>query len=510
MRSLSDLSPDIIARDVVDSLREGCQVVGFDFRYLYLNDAVLRQVRRSREEMLGRTMMECFRGIDDTAMFAMLRCCMMERAHARMDNQFTYPNGEAGWFDLRFVPVPEGACILSIDITEMKQTMAALQRSEQQQRHMQKMEAVGRLAGSVAHDFNNLLSVILSCAELGLRDVGPTAPVRGDLQEIKKAAERAAALTRQLLAFSHHQSFAPSIVDVNELVRGFESIICRLVREDIQVRFSLSENVGKVKVDPNQLEQVLLNLVVNARDSMPAGGKLVIETRNVELDAAYAARHLGATVGLHAMIAVSDTGVGMDRDTQTRIFEPFFTTKEKGKGSGLGLTTVFGIVRQSGGSVWVYSEPGHGSTFKVYLPVTEEMERQASTASAVVQGGGTETVLVVEDDDQLRSVACGILRRGGYKVIEAHAGDDAILACRRHAGPIHLVLTDVIMPTMSGPELVGQVRALRPEARVLFMSGYTEDAMVSSRVLEAGASLLQKPITPDNLWRAVRIVLDSH
>ena len=504
----ADLSPDVVARNVLDSLLEGCQVIGFDWRYLYVNEAVAKQARRTREELRGCTMMECFPGIEATPMFSTLRRCLAEREHARMENEFTYPDGSKGWFELRFIPVPDGACILSLDTTAAKRTAAALSRSEEQVRQMQKMEAVSRLAGGVAHDFNNLLSVVLSYATLLLRELPPADPLRADLEEIKKAGEGGAALTRQLLAFSHQQLLSPQPVDLNEIIRDLQKMIRPLVSEDIEIRTVLANDLGKVNADPGQLEQVLVNLVVNARDAMPSGGRLVIETQNVELDAAYAAHHLGVTPGPHVMVAVSDTGVGMDKATQERIFEPFFTTKETGKGTGLGLATVFGIVRQSGGSVWVYSEPGHGSTFKIHLPRSDEVERQAPGPAQMPSPRGSETLLLVEDDDQLRAVASNILRHGGYNVLDARNGTEALLVCEQIDGPIHLLVTDVIMPSMGGRELAEHALRLRPGLRVLFMSGYTEDAMADRHTLGPDVFLLQKPITPDTLLHKVREVLD--
>ncbi len=497
-----------IARDVLDSLLEGCQVISFDFRYLYVNDRVVAQGRKSKDELLGRTMMEVYPGIDQTPMFSVLRRCMRERRHDRLENEFIFEDGSKGWFELRLVPVPDGVCILSLDITASKRTAAELARSEEQLRHAQKMEAVGRLAGGVAHDFNNLLSVVLSYSSLLIGDLPAGDPMRADLEEIQKAGERAADLTRQLLAFSRKQDSELRIVDVNQVVTYTDKMIRRLVGEDVDVHTSLAEDLGKIKVDPGHLEQVLMNLVVNARDAMPQGGKLTIETRNVELDAGYAQEHLGVTPGPHVMLAVSDSGHGMDAATKERIFEPFFTTKEQGKGTGLGLSTVFGIVKQIGGSVWVYSEPGGGATFKVYFRRTDEHEPAEPARAQVVTLRGSETVLLVEDEEQLRVVTRGILRRYGYQVLDACSGGEAVRLCERHAGPLQLLLTDVVMPEMSGPELVQRLSPLRPDMRVLYMSGYTEQAVVHRGMLSSGTALLQKPITPELLLRRLREVLE--
>ena len=315
-------------------------------------------------------------------------------------------------------------CIVFVaDLSERKRAEEALQRTEAQLRHAQKMEAVGRLAGGVAHDFNNVLSVILSYGELILGDLRPTDPMRGDIEEIRKAASRAAGLTRQLLMFSRQQVVEPKVIDLNEVLTSMDKMLQRILGEDVELMSVATKSVGRVKVDPSHIEQVILNLVVNARDAMPTGGKLTIETANIILDEEYALNHLPATAGAHVMIAVSDNGVGMDRETQSRIFEPFFTTKELGKGTGLGLSTVFGIVQQSGGNIWVYSEPGKGTTFKVYLPRVDAEVDVLRPPAAPVTLCGTETILLVEDEEQVRTIILTALRRQGYRVIPAqHAG----------------------------------------------------------------------------------------
>jgi signal transduction histidine kinase/ActR/RegA family two-component response regulator len=396
------------------------------------------------------------------------------------------------------------------ELGDRERAEAALRRSEEQLRQSQKMEAIGRLSGSVAHDFNNLLSVILSYSELVLAELKPIDPLRADVESIKKAGEKAADLTLQLLAFSRQQVLAPRIVDLNEVLLDSERMLRRLIGEDIEFVTHYARSLSRVKVDPGQVDQVLLNLVINARDAMPDGGKLTIETKDVVLEEQYVAEHLGVVSGPHVMLAVSDTGFGMDKQTQARIFEPFFTTKELGKGTGLGLSTVFGIVKQSGGHIWVYSEPGGGTTFKVYLPVCEGADVEVpEVAPPVMTLHGTETILLVEDQDDVRRVAQTILRRHGYHVIEASNAGEALLTCERHPRTIHLLLTDVVMPQLSGRELAERLLSMRPELKVLYMSGYTENVIVHHGILDSGIAYLQKPIVPEMLARRVREVLDA-
>ena len=389
------------------------------------------------------------------------------------------------------------------DVTERVQL-------EQQLRQAQKMEAVGRLAGGIAHDFNNILTAITGYADLLLEDLGATDPRRQDADEIHKAADRAAGLTRQLLAFSRQQVLQPTVLEVNKLVSDLEKMLRRLLGEDVALTTQLAPTTGRVKADPGQLEQVIMNLAVNARDAMPNGGKLTLETGNVDLDESYATDHYPARAGPFVMLAVSDTGTGMSEATQAHMFEPFFTTKEKGKGTGLGLATVYGIVKQSGGFIWVYSEVGHGTTFKLYLPRVQELaERASQPAQTPARAArGTETVLVVEDEAPVRSVARQVLERHGYTVLEAPSAEAALDIATRYSGAIHLLLTDVVMPGLNGRELATRLADLRPDARVIFMSGYTDDAVTRHGVLEPGSAYVQKPFTPDAIARKVREVLD--
>ncbi len=379
---------------------------------------------------------------------------------------------------------------------------------EEQLRQSQKMEAIGQLAGGVAHDFNNLLTVIKGYSQLLLGRVGSDDPLRRDVQEILKAGDRAAGLIRQLLAFSRQQVLAPKVLDLNGVVAGIEGMLRRLIGEDIDLVTVAGRGLWPVKADPGQIEQVILNLSVNARDAMPKGGRLTIETANVELDGT-AGRPAGVPPGAYVMLAVSDTGVGMDGVIRARIFEPFFTTKTKGKGTGLGLATVYGVVKQSGGFIVVSSEPGQGTTFRIYLPrVLEEKLAAEPRQASAAPSRGSETVLVVEDDAAIRELACKILRSQGYKVLEAREAGEALRLSQEHRDQIHLLLTDVVMPGASGLELAERIGSVRPSVRVLYMSGYTDEAILHHGLSQAAAPILRKPFAPDELARRVREVLD--
>ena len=382
-------------------------------------------------------------------------------------------------------------------------------RLEEQVRQKLKMEAIGQLAGGVAHDFNNLLTVITGQTELLLERLPEGDPVREDAQEIGQAAQRAAELTQQLLAFSRKQVLVPTVIDLNAVIGKMERMLRRLIGEDISLVTIEASRLGRVKVDIAQVEQVVMNLAINARHAMPRGGKLTLETQNVELDEAYARTHADVRPGPYVMLAVSDTGVGMATETLTRLFEPFFTTKEIGRGTGLGLATAYGIVKQSGGSISVYSELGHGTTFRIYFPQVEEPLDRTPTRRSAAGVQGTETILLVEDEDAVRRLARRILERNGYTVLDAADGERAIELGKQHEGPIHLLLTDVVMPRMSGRAVAEAITAARPSVKVLYLSGYTVNAVVHNGVLDAGTSLLEKPFTADRLAAKVREVLDA-
>jgi len=397
------------------------------------------------------------------------------------------------------------------DITERQRAQAEREKLEEQLRAVQKMEAIGSLAGGVAHDFNNLLSVIQGYTALVLEELPPGSPLMDDLLEVKKAGERAEALTRQLLAFSRKLILQPVALNLNEIAEGVAKMLRRILGEDIALVQILEPDLGIVRADPGQLEQVLMNLVVNARDAMPTGGKLTIETANVEIDAEYAARHVDMNPGSYIQLAVSDTGCGMDERTKARLFEPFFTTKPKGKGTGLGLSTVHGIVKQSGGCIWVSSDVGKGTTFTIYLP----RETAATAATAVTRAvagrplTGTETILVVEDEESLRRFAKRALETAGYTVLTAAGGNEAIAACAQYDGDVHLLLTDVVMPEMNGRELAQELLKMRQRLKIIYMSGHTDNAIVHHGVLDPGTQFLGKPFTGNDVTRKVREVLDQ-
>jgi PAS domain S-box-containing protein len=414
-----------------------------------------------------------------------------------------------GWQEVHSFPLLDPATGRSSGVIEYVRDITEHRRLEEQFRQAQKMEAVGRLAGGIAHDFNNLLMVIRGYSDLLLEELKPADSRRRALEEIRKAGERAATLTLQLLAFSRKQVLQPQILDLNAVVSNINTMLRRLIGEDIELTMLPGAALDRVQADPGQVEQVIMNLAVNACDAMPHGGKLTIETANVNLDEDYARRDGSAAPGPYVRLSVSDTGCGMDAETRARIFEPFFTTKERGKGTGLGLATVYGIVKQSGGYIWVYSEVGRGTVFKIYLPRapgSAEVRQQEEVQQTLP--GGVETVLVAEDDPAVRALVCGALASRGYTVQEARDGREALAAARGYKGPIHLLLTDVVLPHMSGRRLAERLLAERPESRLLYMSGYTDDAVVSHGVSAGNVPFLQKPFSASALSRKVREVLD--
>ncbi len=440
-----------------------------------------------------------------------LEAAMTKQVKGEFDLEYRIvrPDGSVRWIRDRAYPIRDEKgevyriAGIALDITKEKQLADQLRQS-------QKMEAIGQLAGGIAHDFNNLLTAIDGYNDFALEQLASDNPLRGDLEEIKKATGRAAALTRPLLAFSRRQMLQPAVLNLNELVGGMEGMLRRLIGEEIELVMVSAPDLAAVKADPHQVEQMIMNLAVNARDAMPKGGRLTIETANVELDDAFVLQHIGAQPGVYAMLAVSDTGLGMDEEVQKHLLEPFFTTKEKGKGTGLGLSTVYGIVKQSGGYISAYSEPGRGSCFKIYLPrIVEPAPEKPVKAVPAKTVGGTETILLVEDEAAVRGLAAKILRAKGYTVLEAGDGKEAQAVLKEHTGALDLLLTDVVMPSMGGPELAKWLRRARRGMKVLFMTGYTDLSAFQEGSLPPGTALLSKPFSPQALVEKVREILDG-
>ena len=482
--------------------------------FLDVNDAFLRLFGYDRDQVIGRNpqMLNMWVNPDDRA-----RMVETLRERGRVNGFETAFRAKSG--EIRNVIVisevvdvagEEYILGLTLDITDHKNAEAEKEKLQAQLLQAMKMEAVGRLAGGVAHDFNNLLTVINGYCEILLQKVGEESPMYYEMTEIQQAGERAASLTRQLLAFSRKQVIEPKVVHLDHLVAEMHKMLTRVIGEDIALQATVGKSLGSVKVDPGQFQQILMNLAVNARDAMPGGGKIVIETANVDLDEGYCALHPYVKPGRYMMLAVSDTGMGMGEEVKAHIFEPFFTTKEKGKGTGLGLATTYGVVKQAGGSIEVYSEVGIGTTFKIYLPrVEEEAVKPPKSDLSRDIPGGTETILLVEDEDSVRDLCVRILERLGYKVLRGSNGTEAIAVAHGYGDRIDLLLTDVVMPGMSGAELATQLVLYHPEMKILFTSGYTDDAITRHGILDEGVSFIGKPYTPLALARKVRAVLDK-
>jgi PAS domain S-box-containing protein len=496
-RAIEAVSQGIL---ITDSGEPDCPII-------YASPGFTRLTGFESDEVLGRNCRFLQGPRTDPIQVSILRdairsgeSCTVELLNLRKD-------GTPFWNNLAVSPVKDSGGRVT-HYVGVQTDVTARRKLEAQYLQAQKMEAVGRLAGGVAHDFNNLLSVILSYAELIGSDLKIDEPLRADIEEIRTAGLRATDLTRQLLAFSRQQVLDTKVLSLNQSLAGMEKLLARLIGADIEVTILPASGLGNVKADPGQVEQIIMNLAVNARDAMPQGGKLTIETANVELDDDYARSHHDVRTGPHVMMAVSDTGTGMDRDTLARIFEPFFTTKGQGKGTGLGLATVFGIVKQSGGHIFVYSEPGKGSTFKIYFPrVGAVVEALSSPDNALAPERSGATILLVEDEDQVRNLARTILRRQGYVVLDAPNGGEALLICEQHGGNVDLLLTDVVLPRMSGRQLAERLAPIRPAMKVLYMSGYTDDAILQHGIIDSGVAFLQKPFTPTSLVRKVSEVL---
>jgi len=497
-------------RTIFEKAAYGMVTTAPDGSFLQVNPAFCQMVGYSESELLKMKMADTIHPEDREVTRRLLeevntghrQLIDVEKRYIRKDRLIVWGHTTAVWlFDAARKPIQ--SVVLVQDITNRKSL-------EEQLRQAQKMEAVGRLAGGVAHDFNNLLTAILGHSELLLSSLEPHDPSRKDVEEIKKGGEMAAALTRQLLAFSRKQILEPRLVNLNSIVAHMETMLRRVIGEDIELITKIAPNLGLIRGDPGQMEQIILNLAVNARDAMPQGGQLAIETANQQLGEAYALKHVLVKPGHYVMVAVSDTGCGMDEETQAHIFEPFFTTKVEGHGTGLGLSMVYGIVQQSEGNIDVYSKPGRGATFRIYLQrVAEAIAAPAMVEEKSAARVGWETILLVEDEEIVRGLVCSVLQAEGYKVLEAEHGTEALRISEAHGGPIHLLLTDVVMPQMSGKELAELLSPLRPDMQILYMSGYTDKTTLQQNALDRSEALLQKPFTPEILLSKVRHALEG-
>jgi len=495
-------------RSIFEDSRDAVYITTRDGKFIDANQSALDLFGYSREEMASVNALQLYVHPSDAGKFEK----EIEKRGILRDHEVTFRKKDGTEMDCLLNTTLRRANDGSIlayqgiirDMTEHKKLEAQLLQA-------QKMEAVGTLAGGVAHDFNNILTTIIGNASLALMEVDKDGTLREEIGEIKTAGERAAALTRQLLAFSRKQIIQPKVLDFNELLAGIEKMLGRLIGEDIELLTIPGPELWQVETDPGQMEQVIMNLVINARDAMPNGGKLTVETANVDLDGNYFRKHgIEEQVGSYGVISVSDTGSGMDKETREHIFEPFFTTKEIGKGTGLGLSTVYGIVKQNNGFIWVYSESGQGSTFKVYLPKAKgDVEEEEKERTSVSELGGSETVLIVEDDDSLRNLARKTLQQHGYKVMDAENGEDALRVSKEYEGSIDLMITDVVMPKMGGKETAERLQPLYPHMKVIYMSGYTDKAIVHHGVLAPELNFIEKPFSPEKLALKVLEVLDK-
>jgi two-component system, cell cycle sensor histidine kinase and response regulator CckA len=510
-------------RELIENLHAGLVVHASDTSILLCNGTSSELLGLSMDQMMGKTVLDpawCFLDVaGDPMPLEHYPVNKVIATGAPLRNHVVGINrpltGDLLWVLCNAYPVCDAAGVLQqvvvtfIDVTDQRRAEEEKGRLEEQLRQTQRMESVGQLAGGIAHDFNNLLTAILgTCDLIDLGDPEWTEGSRG-IDEIRLAANKAAALTRQLLAFSRKQVLQPRRLDLNRVVGGMERMLRRLIGEHIEFVTVLSPVVGPVVADRSQIEQVVMNLAVNARDALTTGGRIVVETRDVHLDESYAREHAGVDPGRYAALCISDDGVGMSPEVRARAFEPFFTTKEVGRGTGLGLATVHGVVNQSGGHVWLYSELGEGTTFKIYLPVDDGPLEATAEVTPILSVDGTETILVVEDEPTVRTLASAVLRRHGYRVYEATGPDEAIRMADRMTERLDLLLTDVVMPRASGLQLARQLTLLRPDLKVLYMTGYTDNAIVHHGALDVGTELLEKPFTADGLAWKVRTVLDA-
>lgn len=496
-------------RALIENSSDAISLIDGEGKVLFSSHATSPILGYELKDRIGRDIFELLHPDDrGVALAAFSRLLASPRNKTSVQVRYRHKQGHWRWLEALGNNLLEEPGVRAIvvnyrDITERKQL-------EEQLFQSQKMEAVGRLAGGVAHDFNNLLTAILGYSEIVIDKLPSASQLRRNVVEIKRAAERAASLTRQLLAFSRMQVMSPQVLDLNSVIAELTRMLRRLIGEDIDLITVPAKWLGRVKADPTQIEQVIMNLALNARDAMPHGGKLIIETSNATLDATVGGGQMKVEPGPYVLLSVKDTGCGMDKETRARVFEPFFTTKEKGKGTGLGLATVYGIVKQSGGYIWVESEKDQGATFKIYLPVVEEQvsgipEAEASSGNME----GDETILLVEDESSVRLLVQTVLEAKGYHVLDARSGDDAIKLCENYKGRLDMVLTDMVLPEISGRDLARRLTSIRPSTKVLFMSGYSGATVGGESMLEINAAFIQKPFTTDTLARKVREVLDS-
>ena len=510
-------SSEMRYRTILENTEEGYYEVDLAGNLTFFNDSVCRLYGYPREELIGMNNRQYTSQDTAKKVFQEYNQVYKTGIPRRLyDFELVLKDGSKRYVEVSILlqrdssGEPIGFRGIVRDITERKRADEEMKSLQEQLRQSQKIEAIGLLAGGIAHDFGNLLAIIQGYSELALLKLPKENPVTKDIEEVTKAGLRAKDLIGRLLAFSRRQIFETSVLDLNAILRDLEKMLRRIIGEDIELVTLLASDLGKVEADPGQIEQILLNLAVNAKDAMPSGGKLTIETTNIDLDKTYARSHTAVKPGCYVMVSVSDTGIGMTPEVKERVFEPFFTTKEIGKGTGLGLSTVYGIVKQSGGNIWAYSEPGYGTTFKIYLPRVDETLKQAGEKKVLEElPRGNETVLVVEDEENVLKLVLQILKEQGYNALEAPRGSDAMLISEQHEGPIHLMVTDVVMPGMNGQELAKRLAPFRPEMKVLYMSAYPNNTIVHHGVLEKGANFIQKPFTVAVLARKVRQVLDS-
>jgi PAS domain S-box-containing protein len=500
---------EIRYQGILDSMMEGFQIIDFNWNILYLNATAIRYSRRTKPELIGKNINDVFPGIQDSVIYTAFNRCMKDRTPQTIIQDFDYPEGKTK-FVFSIQPIPEGIFVLSSDITEQQKLQEDKKSLQTQLMQSQKLESIGRLAGGIAHDFNNMLNVIIGHTQLSLMSINAYHPLFNGLMEIEKAALRSAELTQQLLAFARKQTISPSMINLNNLISGHLNLLQRLIGEHIELAWIPGHNTWPVYSDSAQINQVLTNLAINARDAIGTSGRVTIETANITFDEFYCRMNSECIPGEYVMLSFSDNGCGMNKETMEHIFDPFFTTKDIGKGTGLGLSMVFGIVKQNNGFINVYSEPGIGSTFRIYLPrhLASEKEQQEKEGSIALKRGN-ETILLVEDEISVKDLAILMLERLGYNVISADTPNEAIKLAEKHLKEISLMMVDVVMPGMTGRELAEQVLSFLPDLKVLYMSGYTADVIAHHGVLDSNINFIQKPFSLGDLSAKIREILNA-